>query len=100
MLLNFSVLSRQIFFFFFFFTAVICTACLHVLRASTHSSLYSVFYEDNFNVSKRATVSLAHFSYNWIMLAGYKGRGHETPDCRTPPGPDEKCPGNPAERSV
>ena len=86
--------------FFFFFTAVIYTACLHVLRASTHSSLYSVFYEDNFNVSKRATVSLARFSYKWIMLAGYRGRGQETSDCRTPPGPDERCPGNPAERSV
>ena len=80
---------------------LICSALVEVLIYSKDSNKNSLLgLEDNFNVSKRATVSLAHFSCNWIMLAGYKGRGHETPDCRTPPGPDEKCPGNPAERSV
>lgn len=54
---------------------VIHTCWVNVLWASTHSSLHSVFYDANFNISKRATFALACFSYEWILLTGCRGKG-------------------------
>lgn len=54
---------------------VIYTCWVNVLWASTHSPPHSVFYDDNFNISKRATFALTYFSYEWILLTGCRGKG-------------------------